>query len=307
MAITLSSKELAHDWIALQQLRKEDPEKYRPISTGINALDRILGGGVEYGNVVLYGGKQKVGKSIMLQHTAKTFGLLGIPFGYYNIEMTNMALATRLLCDMSGVEKDRIRRIEWSDEEWDRLDAKANMLEDFDAWWSYGITSVKGIKYSLEKIKKDTDTTVRVIFVDYVQLMSHPGKSIRREEVAAISRAFKRMSVELEEPMIIFLAAQVNRESAKNAVISANSFLDSGALERDMDIGIIIHEVKDDDGEVRKDVRQITVVGSRETDVDTCTIRFNGATSSVRDMEDEIDAITMEHWRHQTKRLQSSE
>ena len=134
MAKTLHSPEFISQWRELQTERKKYPEKYRPKSTGIRALNKILGGGVEYGTVVIYGGEQKVGKSVLLAHTAKTFGIAGDAFGFFSLEMTNNAMATRMLCDMSGVEKDRVRRIEWTDSEWDRLDAEASKVEDFEAW-----------------------------------------------------------------------------------------------------------------------------------------------------------------------------
>ena len=299
---TLSSAEFIREWVDLQKKRKDDPERYRPRSTGIRALDKVLGGGVEYGQLIIYGGKQKVGKSTMLQHTAKTFGLNRDPFAFFGIEMDNISMATRVLCDLSGVKKERIKNIDWSNEEWDELMVEAGRVEEFDAWWSYGISTIKGIQQTILKIKNEHDIFIDTIFVDYMQLMSHPGKAIRHEELSAISHAFKRMSIEMEQPMLIFLAAQVNRESAKNHVVSANSFLGTGAIERDMDVGIIMHEVKDDDGTVRDDVRLLTVVGSRDTGLDTVPVRFNGKTASIRDMEVEDNEITLDYWRKQAEK-----
>jgi replicative DNA helicase len=306
MAKTLHSKDFIKEWKALQNDRKADPERYRPRSTGIRALDRVLGGGIEFGTVVIYGGAQKVGKSTLLAHTAKTFGMAGDPFGYFSLEMTNTAQATRMVCDMSGVEKDRIRRIEWTDSEWERLKASADTIQDFEAWWSYGVGTVAAIKQVLINVKEEHDVRINTIFVDYIQLMTHPGKSLRQEELSAISHSFKRMSVEMKEPMLIVLAAQVNREAAKNSIVSANTFLGTGDIERDMDIGIIVHTVKDDDNTIREDIRQLTVVGSRETGVGSIAVRFNGMTSSMRDMEDTGDEITKDHWRKQSQRLQDS-
>jgi replicative DNA helicase len=305
MVKTLHSKEFISEWRDLQNKRKANPEKYRPRSTGVKALDKILGGGIEYGTVTIYGGAQKVGKSTLLSHTAKTFGYAGDPFGYFSLEMTNTATATRLLCDISGVEKDRIRRIEWTDSEWVQLDASAKTVEDFDAWWTYGASTVAEIKKVLQDVYDSTRIRVNAIFVDYMQLMSHPGKALRQEELGAISRSFKRMSVELGEPMLIILAAQVNREAAKSSIVSANTFLGTGAIERDMDIGIIIHTVNDDEGTVRNDIRQLTVVGSRETDVGSVPVRFNGRTSSIRDMSATGMEITRDFWRKQSQEYAS--
>lgn len=293
---TLHSRDFVKKWRALQEKRKANPHLYRPRSTGVRALDRELGGGVVHGELVIYGGAQKVGKSTLLGHTAKHFGLAEDPFGFFSMEMDNTSLATRLLCDMSGVEKDRIRRIEWTDSDWDRLNAEAKTVEKFESWWSYGFSTVASIKKVLNEIKDETGVFVDTIFVDYIQLMTHPGKTMRQEELSAISHAFKRMSIEFGEPMLIFLAAQVNREAAKNHVINANTFLGTGDIERDMDIGVIIHTIKDDDGEPREDVRQLTIVGSRETGVGSVPVRFNGKTSSIRDMEDVGNEITVDYW-----------
>lgn len=294
---TLYSREFIGEWRTLQEKRKANPHKYRLRSTGLVGLDNLLEGGVEHGQVIIYGGAQKVGKSTLLLHTAKTFGLHKDPFAVFSLEMHNTALATRLLCDMSGVEKNRIRRIEWNDSEWERLNTQADIVSQFDSWWSYGIPTVAGIKRVLRDVKEETGVFVDTIFVDYMQLMSQPGKSLRTEELSDISHSFKRMAIEFGQPMLIFLAAQVNREAAKSHTVSANDFLGTGDIERDMDIGVIIHTVKDDDGEVRDDVRQLTVVGSRETGIGSVPIRFNGKTSSVRDMEAGGNEITRDYWR----------
>ena len=299
----LSSKDFIKGWVDLQEERKANPNKYRPRSTGIRALDKALGGGVEHGQLVIYGGKQKVGKSTLLQHTATTFGKNRDPFGYFSIEMNNASMATRVLCDLSGVEKNRIRNIEWNKQEWDMLMDEAKQVEEYDAWWAYGLSTIKGIKQAILKIDHDHGIFLDTIFVDYIQLMSHPGKSVRQEELSEISHQFKRMSIEMKKPMLIFLAAQVNRDAAKNHVISANSFLGTGAIERDMDVGIIMHEVKDENsGKVRDDVRMLTIVGSRDTGLDTVPVRFNGTTASIRDMEVEDNEITLDYWRKQAEK-----
>lgn len=302
---TLSSKELMSQWEEWQQKRRADPYKYRLRSTGLKSLDDLLDGGIDLPSFVLYGGKQKMGKSTLLAHTAKCTGLMGDPFAFFSIEMSNYAMATRLVCDITGVEKGVVRRIEWTDPEWERLDKGAQIVSDFDAWWTYGVNTIKGIEEIVKKINtgRSEEEELHDIFVDYFQLMNHPGKKFRLDELSEISHSFKRMSGRLGIPLITWVAAQTNREAAKSGSVSANDFYGTGDLERDMDVGVIMHEVKDDDGNVRDDVKQLTVVGAREASVGTCTVRFNGKTSSIRDMNDTGNDITVDYWRKQARRL----
>ena len=65
MSSTVSSKELSSQWIQIQKHKQEHPELYRLKSTGLAALDKILGGGLEPGQFVLVGGAQKSGKTTL--------------------------------------------------------------------------------------------------------------------------------------------------------------------------------------------------------------------------------------------------
>jgi replicative DNA helicase len=105
----------------------------------------------------------------------------------------------------------------------------------------------------------------------------------RQEQIASISRRLKLLSISRDWPMAIFMAAQLNRESVKGTVIEMTSFLGSGQLERDMDIGMIIHNIEDDDGDALPNAKMISVVGSRETDIGECRVSYNGATATLGD------------------------
>jgi replicative DNA helicase len=293
---TVSSKVLIEHWHTYQKDRHANPELYKLRSTGLRGLDHILGGGVEYGNMVIYGGAQKIGKSTLLQCTAEAFGRRGEPFIYFSGEMTNDAMATRLVCSISGVDKGKVRRIQLDDVDWNLVESAEETIAKFQGWWNYGFSNIHQITNILSQTEKEAGVDIRVMFVDYIQLMEHPGKRTRSEEIEALSHAFKRMSVGRGKPMLIFIAAQLNRQSIRGQIVDANAFLGSGALERDMDVGVIITAAKDETGRVLENYRELVVVGSRETGVDRCRIRFNGSTSSLADADVISQAVNLDYW-----------
>lgn len=294
---TLTSQLLIEHWKTFQKDREANPELYKLRSTGLRSLDNILGGGVEYGNMVIYGGAQKIGKSTLLQCTAQAFGRRGEPFIYFSGEMTNMAMATRLICAVSGVDKGRVRRIALDDLDWREIVTAEKEIAEYKGWWNYGFSSLKQIEYVLGELEEKAGVDVRTIFVDYIQLMEHPGKRTRAEELEDLSHSFKRMSINRKKPMLVFIAAQLNRQSIRGQIVDANSFLGTGALERDMDVGIIITSAKDDTGRVLDNYRELVVVGSRETAISHCRIRFNGATSALADVDSVGATIDLDYWK----------
>ena len=70
---TLSSAELVKQWMEWQKLRHERPELFGLKSTGITDLDKIIGGGIELGQLVYVGGGQKSGKTTLLMRINKAF------------------------------------------------------------------------------------------------------------------------------------------------------------------------------------------------------------------------------------------
>jgi replicative DNA helicase len=288
---------LIEHWKVYQRDRESNPELYKLRSTGLRGLDHILGGGVDYGNMVIYGGAQKIGKSTMLQCTAQAFGKRGEPFIYFSGEMTNMAMATRLVCSVSGVDKNRVRRIALDDLDWKEIDEAEKQIATYKGWWNYGFSTIKQVASIIDQLEKDEGIDIRTVFIDYFQLMEHPIGRQRNESLEDLSHAFKRMTINRNKPMLVFLAAQLNRQSIRGQIVDANSFLGTGALERDMDVGVIITNAKDETGKVLDNYRDLVVVGSRDTAISHCRIRFNGTTATLADMDAVSSPIDLDYWK----------
>jgi len=85
-----------------------------------------------------------------------------------------------------------------------------------------------------------------VIAIDYLQLAEvSAGRNENRErQIATISRRLKRLAMDLQKPVIV--GSQLNRESTKRGKPTLADLRESGSIEQDADIVILLS--KSDDG-----------------------------------------------------------
>lgn len=280
-----STAELSRDWIALQKLKREKPELFGLKSTGIKDLDKALNGGIEAGQLVYIGGAPKSGKSTLMKKIAMTYGKAGLNYLFVSGEMTNMQMGTLIFSDQAGVDRGHIRSISLSSEEWIRLEEAAEDLSNTTGFWSYGLSTLTLLEKAMLEVEERSKQPIDAIFVDYIQLMEAKGKGTRVQEIEFISRGLKRFSIQREHPVAVFSASQLNRESIRSKLIDPQSFLGSGSLERDMDIGMILHSITDPiDGTTYDNRRRITIVGSRETDIGNVDVYYDGKLARIGDI-----------------------
>jgi len=153
---TLSSPELMVTWQAYQKLRHEKPELFGLKSTGLASLDFILQGGVEFGQYVLVGGAQKMGKSTLLKHIANAYGEQDVNSIFFTAEMTNMQLGTMFVSGATGIERSRIRGLGLETEDWARISEAADEISKLSLTFNYGFSTLTDIKNIIIETTKET-------------------------------------------------------------------------------------------------------------------------------------------------------
>ena len=215
------------------------------LSTGFRDLDRLTGG-LHGGQFVVIAGLPAMGKSDLALDLARSFAFKqGKRTVFFSLEMSRRELAQRVIAAQARVNlhslqegtlgKDHLQRV--ADHVGEIWEAPLE-VDDTPS------LSVAQMRAALLKLKY-AGTPAEAMICDYVQLVDparRGGRDRGREqEVSEISRSFKLISKEFGIPVIV--CAQLNRgpeQRADHWPVLAD-LRESGSLEQDADIVILVH------------------------------------------------------------------
>jgi replicative DNA helicase len=264
--ITLTSSELAEQFYDDMQTKMTDPEKWRGLDFGHVDLTKYTGG-ARRGEFIVIAGAQKAGKTTWGLFMATEFGKqlqtlendeLGL---FISLEMRHSGLAARVLANLASIEVTKFRDFEIEDADWHKLDSGISRLEKLPFLWNVNCYSIEGLEALVEEHKDK----LRVVIVDYFQLMSAEIQSTRRwEQLENISRRLKRIT--MANDITVIALAQLTREAlkSKKKLKDPNQIAQTQALARDADLMMYMLP-RIEDGEEVPHLREIYVALSRNS------------------------------------------
>ena len=226
---------------ALAELHRSVAERGKPrgVVTGYKTFD-LWTGGLREGQFVLVAARPAMGKSALLVNIADRLVARGIPVLLFSLEMLKLELIQRIICarasfdstrlKLGDIEHDEMRRLE---HEHMRLAGQPLFIDD------QGGLSIMDVRARARRAVKKHG--VKVVLVDYLQLLSAKNAQSRENEVGFVSRGLKSMAMELKVPVLA--AAQLNRkaeERGDNRPKMAD-LRDSGQIEADADIVTLLY------------------------------------------------------------------
>lgn len=222
------------------------------LSTGWVDLDRVFNGGLRRGHLMIIGARPAAGKSVAaaVVATQVAAGRAGVLWA--SLEMSRDEVMNRISANMAGVDLDVIEGHRLTDEHWRRVMAFKARSGDWPLWVdecsTTGLTRLR--KYARDCAR--TPQGLRMILVDYLQLMTPPdARAPRHEQVAALSRGLKILAREFNVPVVAL--AQVNRGSTMRADKrpTMSDLRESGQIEADADEIVLLHrDDKERPGEI---------------------------------------------------------
>jgi len=211
------------------------------LPSGFIDLDRLTAG-FQPSDLVVIAARPGMGKSSFMLSIVLHLALNEkVPLAIFSLETSKKQLALRMLSMFSGVPLQNIRQGFVRDEDLEKignaaleLSSKSIYIDD-----NPNLTTTE-LRIKSRKLKQEKG--VKIIFVDYLQLLGVPyRRSSRQEEVAEISRNLKALAKELEVPVIALaqLSRQVEQRSDKRPQMA--DLRESGQIEQDADLILFIH------------------------------------------------------------------
>ena len=241
----VTGAEAAQQAMNRAQIAYREPGQLSGISSGIVALDKLIGGFAP-GDLYIIGGRPGQGKSALLCSIAWASAEAGYPTIIFSGEMTADQLAARILAALSGVSAGRQRRGDLTATDWDNLITAQARLSNWPLVIDDDVLVLPRLLQRLRQWRRQQRDARPLLMVDYLQLITTGRDDLTRlAEVGRVSNGLKRTAKELDLPVIAAaqLSRQVESRDDKRPVMSDLRY--AGELEQDSDAVIFIyrHEV----------------------------------------------------------------
>jgi len=197
--------------------KKDNPDKYRGITTGFSEIDQATGGWIN-GEFSLVLGRPSMGKSILLMNFGYTAFKKGYNVIYVTIEMPLLQQRNRLYSLMTGIEYNKIKfPMNLRDSEITDLEKKIKEEEEKhnNCFWyvdSPENCSAPFLESRITSFENSKGKKADLLLVDPIYLMTPSDKKVD-DPVGQISWDLKILARKLDIPVIA--VSQFNRESHK--------------------------------------------------------------------------------------------
>jgi replicative DNA helicase len=222
--------------------KSDDPEAESVFSTPWPDLNRLLGP-VAPGAMIIIAGRPGMAKSTAMRDIAQHLGMRRKRLApIFSLEMSKMEISLCLMAAGAKIRTDDIKHGTMSDDDWSR--AARYLGVTADAKLSIDDTPGMNMAYVdrvLGDLARQHDEDPAAYFFDYLQLGHERGHGNRQEEVSAMSRGHKLMAKKRNTVAVVL--SQLNRgpEGRSDKRPQLSDLRESGSLEQDADIVILLH------------------------------------------------------------------
>jgi replicative DNA helicase len=257
--------------------------------TGLGDLDATIGGFVKQ-DLIIVAARASMGKTWLACHLMNYIATTqNKPVVFFSAEMSNEQLTKRLLSMHSGIDSHRLIHNQIYADEFETLKQALGTLGELpiiiDDTPASALTPTK-IRSVLRKVRHERGE-LGLVVLDYIQKLGDRSAGNRAQAVGKFSGAFKDIAKEFDVPFVAL--AQINRgvESQGNKRPGMADIKDSGDIEQDMDLGLLLYrdEYYNSDSS-EPGVMEIIVSKNRNGSVGTCKVKFDpsiGRFSNVAD------------------------
>ncbi len=291
----LSQENLKKDYTQIDPVIKDAYEMLRRASertdgmsgipSGFHELDKITSGW-QNSDLVILAARPAMGKTAFALSMAKNMAVdQQVPVALFSLEMANVQLVNRLIVNVCEIKGETLKSGQLKPYEWSQLDYRIKELVGKPIYVDdTPQLSIFELRTKARRLVREHG--VRVIMIDYLQLMNASGIShgSRQEEVSTISRSLKSLAKELNIPILAL--SQLNRsveqrpDNDKRPQLS--DLRESGAIEQDADMVLFIHRPEyyglktDAAGNDYRGKAEIIIAKHRNGSVGSVLLRFKG-------------------------------
>jgi replicative DNA helicase len=239
--------------------------------TGLNSLDKMLGGGFKPGKQIIIAARPSVGKSSFAEQLCLNVAGAGFGAAFLSQEMGCSELTERAVANLGRIKLDNLQTGKLEEFEWTRLTDAMESIKNLPLYFDdQPSLSLFDIQSKARALKRKYD--IKLLVIDYIQLCAGAKDSSRHHQIEELSRGLKGLAKQLD--ITIITLSQLNREVEKRTsgrpVLS--DLKESGSIEEDADIVMLLSRNPQNNQIINCEVPK-----NRQGKVGSLSMSFDGA------------------------------
>ncbi len=264
----------------LDELQKTSG-KLRGVPTGFRDIDNKLAG-LQDSNLIIFAARPGVGKTSFVLNVAQHVAVnMGLPVGIFSLEMSQEELVDRLLVAQADIDAFKLKTGRLDEKDFDRLSHAMGQLAEAPIF----IDDTPGASMSEIRTKArrlQAEHGLKLIVVDYLQLIHGRNIENRVQEVTEISQGLKNLARELKVP--VMACAQLSRAVESRGGVKKPQLSDlreSGGIEQDADVVMFLYR----EDETNRENVKVAIEKHRNGATGEIDLRFIGNRTRFYGME----------------------
>lgn len=209
------------------------------VLTGFFSIDGVLRG-MRAGELIILAARTSMGKTSLAGNIFMEAAKCGHTVLFFSLEMMESEIILRLLAAVAEINLQALKIGQLEDYQLRRLETARAMLETLPIL----IDDQAGL--SIQQLASRARAVairepVGLIVVDYLQLLGGKGEN-QTQRISAVSGGLKQLSKDLNVPVLAL--SQLNRTSEADSEPKLHHLRDSGAIEQDADVVLLLHRFK---------------------------------------------------------------
>ena len=204
-----SVKDIVKDSFKTIEKLYERKEAITGVPTGYSELDHMTAG-LQASDLIILAGRPSMGKTALALNMAMHAAVeMNMPCAVFSLEMSKEQLVQRLLCSEAKVSASKLRGGFLTESDWPKLTRAAGSLSEAPIYID-DTPAINVLEMRAKARRLHKEKGIKLIVVDYLQLMRSVGRSESRErEISEISGSLKALAKELKVPVLAL--SQLNR------------------------------------------------------------------------------------------------
>jgi replicative DNA helicase len=280
-----SIAEIVND-VFLEMKTKIKENKEIGLLTSFKDLDSILQG-IQKSDLLIIAGRPSMGKTAFSLTIGRNIvKRYDIPLIIFSLEMSRQQIIYRFLASISKINSNRLKSGKMTLTEWKKVSESMKLISNLPIFIddnpNLSLTEIRSrLRKILTKNKKGG-----LIIIDYLQLMKSNLKIENRvQEISYITRDLKIIAKEFEIPIILLSQLSRNVETRINKRPMLSDLRESGSIEQDADIVIMIYrEDYYNENQSNTPVTEFIVAKHRNGPVGTARLTFDSKTTDFENL-----------------------